>query len=48
MANKIYLGNFDLLIDKQDRNLYFNKITASNWVASTEYSDYSYQCDITC
>ena len=33
---------------KQDKNLYINNITASNWVASTEYSDYSYQCDITC
>lgn len=44
----IYLGDLDLLVGKQDRNIYFNNITASNWVASTEYSDYSYQCDITC
>lgn len=35
MAN-IYLGDLDLLVGKQDRNIYFNNITASNWVDKLE------------
>lgn len=34
------------LADKQDKNLYINNITASNWVTSTEFEDYKYECDI--
>ena len=33
---------------KQDKNLYFSNVQASNWVDSTEYSEYPYQCDLVC
>lgn len=33
---------------KQDKNLYFNNVEASNWVDSTEYLEFPYQCDIIC
>lgn len=37
----------DSIDGKQDKNLYFTNLTASSWSASTTYSDYGYQCDIT-
>lgn len=36
------------LDQKQDKNLYFNNVSASNWVADTTYEDYGYRCDLTC
>lgn len=38
----------DSIKDKQDKNLYFSDIEAVNWVESTEYSEYPYQCDLVC
>ena len=34
--------------DKQNKNLYFSNITASNWVSDNTYEDFSYRCDISC
>lgn len=36
------------LNNKQDKNLYFSNVEAFDWVGSTEYSDYPYQCDLLC
>lgn len=33
---------------KQDRNLYFNNITASSWRSDSTYSDFKYKCNIAC
>lgn len=38
----------DSIKQKQDKNLYFSNAEASNWVDSTEYSEYPYQCDLVC
>lgn len=38
----------DSIGSKQEKNLYFTNEEASNWVASTAYADYGYQCDIAC
>lgn len=48
MANKIYLGNFDILENKQDKNIYYVNLQASQWDKSSPYPDYPYQCDINC
>lgn len=42
------LGLNDKIEVKQDKNLYFSNVEASNWVDSTEYSEYPYQCDLVC
>ena len=42
------LGLNDKIEVKQDKNLYFSDIEAVNWVESTEYSEYPYQCDLVC
>lgn len=42
------LGLKDKIEVKQDKNIYFSNIEASNWVDSTEYSEYPYQCDLVC
>lgn len=34
--------------EKQDKNLYFTDVSASDWVESSEYPDYPYQCDMVC
>jgi hypothetical protein len=38
----------DLETSKQDKNIYFNNVTASSWVADTTYSDFPYRCNISC
>lgn len=42
------LGLKDKIEVKQDKNLYFNNVEASNWMDSTEYLEYPYQCDLVC
>lgn len=34
--------------NKQNKNLYFNNLTASSWIEDTTYADYPYRCDLTC
>lgn len=33
---------------KQNKNLYFENVSASTWVEDATYADYGYRCDITC
>lgn len=33
---------------KQDKNLYFTNVEASEWVVSASYDEFGYQCDLPC
>ena len=33
---------------KQDKELFFESLTASAWTADSTYSDYAYRCDVAC
>ena len=45
-ADKTKVSNLETL--KQDRNLYFNNVTASSWTADTTYADFGYVCNLSC
>lgn len=50
VASGITSENISDWNNKQNKNLYFNNLTASSWVEDTTYTDYdySYRCDIAC
>lgn len=33
---------------KQDKNLYFTNMSASDWVSDSTYADFPYRCDVAC
>jgi hypothetical protein len=35
-------------IAKQDKNIYFNNVTASSWTADSTYADFGYVCNLSC
>lgn len=41
-------GLLDAVPNKQDKNLYFTNMSASNWVGDSTYADFPYRCDVAC
>ena len=41
-------GLIDAVPTKQDKNLYFTNMSASNWVSDSTYADFPYRCDVAC
>ena len=41
-------GLLDAVPTKQDKNLYFTNMSASNWVSDSTYADFPYRCDVAC